>query len=104
MRNERGKGTSRGKWQRVRGERRTITVRKGQSDGETKREDTGDLHEEESRRGMRTGVTGWARGAPAFASPCLAPALALSPAVRTHFVTITGPSLGRDCFPQIVVL
>jgi hypothetical protein len=42
-------------------------------------------------------------------SPCLRLALprsrpTLSPAVRTHFVTITGPSLGRDCFPQIVVL
>lgn len=60
VRNERGKGTSGGGWRRVRGERRTITVRKGESDGETRREDTGDFREEESRRGMRTGVTGWA--------------------------------------------
>lgn len=49
-------------------------------------------------------AAGRAGGAPASASPRRAPALALSPAARTHFVTITGPSLGPDCFPQIVVL
>lgn len=50
------------------------------------------------------GVAGRVRGASASASPHRAPALALSPAARTHFVTIKGPSLGPDCFPQIVVL
>lgn len=49
-------------------------------------------------------AAGRAGGAPASASPRRAAALALSPAARTHFVTITGPSLGPDCFPQIVVL
>ena len=49
-------------------------------------------------------AAGRAGGAPTSASLRCAPALALSPAARTHFVTITGPSLGPDCFPQIVVL
>lgn len=35
-------------------------------------------------------AAGRAGGAPASASPRRAPALALSPAARTHFVTITG--------------
>lgn len=32
------------------------------------------------------------------ASPRRAPAPVLPAAARTHFVTITGPSLGQDCF------
>lgn len=55
-------------------------------------------------RNVNARAAGRAGGAPACASPRRAPALALSPAARTHFVTITGPSLGPDCFPQIVVL
>lgn len=99
-------------WLRVRGKRRAITTREGQSDGETRGGGTRGLERRNWRRvkergevtRMRTRGAGMARGSPACASPCRAPSLALSPAVRTHFVTITGPSLGRDCFPQIVVL
>lgn len=65
---------------------------------------------EESGRGMggdrneNERAAGWEGGAPASASARRAPALAFSPVARTHFVTITGPSLGPNCFPQIVVL
>lgn len=99
-----GKGTrrrARGRWQRGKGravEEREKGGARGpeEESGGERRGLRGDRNENEGCRG--------GRGAP---RPRLAPPRsrpALSPAARAHFVTITGPSLGRDCFPQIVVL
>ena len=103
-----GAGRGGGGW------RRAVTERKGKERWRNKRGEARGAERrkigEESRRGMgddlneNERVGGQTGGAPTSASPRRAPARARSPGARTHFVTITGPSLGLDCFSQIVVL
>lgn len=51
---------------------------------------------------MRTGVTGWARGAPACASPCLSPALrSLQPSALT-LSQLRGRHSAGIVFPKLL--